>query len=171
MRTTRTTAKCFATAIALVMVAAIWLAWGGRWAQAIQDSEDFPSPIGVTRGQTVRLTVVNIGDRAIVGPEYRLLDSAGRTLAQTPEPHLFPPGQFQSFDFDLPDLPPGIADNFGRIQARVTAIGARKPGISSSRLKSSTTPPARPPSPRSFARTISNRATMNSDRVSFLAGM
>ena len=126
MKTAKTTAKCFATAIALVIVAAIWIAWGARWAQAIQDSEDFPSPIGIARGQTVRLTVLNIGERAIVGPEYRLLDSAGRTLAQTPEPHLIPPGQFRSFDFDLPEPPPGLADNFGRIQVRAAMIGNSK---------------------------------------------
>ncbi|HKQ79017.1 MAG TPA: hypothetical protein VJ810_35290 [Blastocatellia bacterium] len=127
MKTAKTTTKLIAMAIALVTAAAIWFTWGARHAQAIQDSEDFPSPIGIARGQTVRLTVLNIGERAVVGPEYRLLDSAGRTLAKTPEPHLIPPAQFRSFDFDLPEPPPGLADNFGRIQARAVMIGNPKP--------------------------------------------
>jgi hypothetical protein len=124
MKTAKTTTKLFVMAIALVTAAAIWFAWGARQAQAIQDSEDFPSPIGIARGQTVRLTALNIGEKAIAGPEYRLLDSTGRTLAETPDGRLIPPGQFRSFDIDPPDPFPGIADNFGRIQVRAVVIGA-----------------------------------------------
>jgi len=123
MKTQNTRMKLIAVAIALAALAPVWAIWGGGRVIAIQDSEDMPSPFGLAQGQTARLTVLNIGDRAIVGPEYRLLDSTGRTLAKTPEPHLIPPGEFRVFDFDLPEAPPGILDHFGRIQARVAAIG------------------------------------------------
>jgi hypothetical protein len=96
--------------------------------QAIQDSEDFPSPIGLAQGQTARLTVMNIGDeQGFVN--WKFLDAFGRTLAETPEPHLIPPGQFRSFDFDLPNPPPGIADVFGRAQVRVIVRTVGNPDI------------------------------------------
>jgi hypothetical protein len=73
MKTQNTRMKLIAVVIALVALASVWAAWGGGWVIAIQDSEDMPSPFGLARGQTARLTVLNIGERAVVGPEYRLL--------------------------------------------------------------------------------------------------
>ena len=109
---------------ALVATAAMITSWPARQVQAIQDSEDFPTPFGLAQGQTARLTVLNTGDQQGY-VTWKFLDSLGRTLAQTPEPHLIPPGQFRSFDFDLPNPPPGIVDIYGRIQVRalVSAIG------------------------------------------------
>ena len=110
----------------LVLTAAVILAW---WpylkVQAIQDSEDFPSPFGLTRDQTARLTLLNIGETAVVGPEYRFLDARGNLLAQSADRIVIFPGQFRSFDFGLPDPPPGIVDIYGRAQVRavVSALG------------------------------------------------
>jgi hypothetical protein len=115
--------------VALVTVAVICLAVGVRRIEAIQDSEDFPSPIGIARGQTLRVTALNAGGRAIVGPEYRLLDSTGKVLASTPEPHLIPPGEFRSFDVSLPEPPPAIADQFGRIQVRLVVANQNDPNL------------------------------------------
>ena len=55
MKKGKTTMKLFATVITLVTAVAIWFAWGARRTQAIQDSEEFPSPIGIAAGQTARL--------------------------------------------------------------------------------------------------------------------
>src|SRR4029453_86454 len=98
MKTRKTTTKLFVTAIALVVAAALWLGWGQRRAQAVQDSEDWPSPIGLTNGQTARLSVLHRGqDRGII-IICRFLDSDGRTLSETPEPHLLLPGHMSTFD-------------------------------------------------------------------------
>lgn len=118
------TMKLFVTAIALVTGVAIWSAWGARPAQAIQDSEDFPSPIGITFGQTARLNVLNSGEEKGLVINWKFLDSAGRVLARGPEPHLIPPGQFRSFDVNGDELN-ALRDRFGRIQilAVVRALG------------------------------------------------
>ena len=120
MKTRDARMKLIAMVIAMLALAAVW---GVGRVAAIQDSEDVPSPFGLATGQTARLSVLNVGEKAIVGPEYKLLDSAGRTLAQSADRDLILPGQFRSIDFDLPDPPPGISDHFGRIQVRAVVIG------------------------------------------------
>jgi hypothetical protein len=121
---TRST-KLLTMAIAVVAAVAIWTSWSTRQVQAIQDSEDFPPPFGLAQGQTARLTVLNRGEESGIVIEYRFLNSAGGIVGETPEPHLIPPGQFRSFDFNLPNPPPGTVDFFGRIQVRavVSVIG------------------------------------------------
>jgi hypothetical protein len=125
MKTRNTRIKLIALVTTLVAAAAVLAAWGAGRVAAIQDSEDKPPPFGLAQGQTARLTLFNSGDLAVVGPEYKFLDSRGNTLAQSAERIVIEPGQFQSFDFDLPDPPPGILDPFSRIQVRavVTTIG------------------------------------------------
>jgi hypothetical protein len=124
MKTSKTTTKLFAMVIALVTAAAIWFAWGARQAQALQDSEDFPSPIAITFGQTARLSVLNTGESKGIIIDYKFLDSAGRVLARGPEPHLIPAGQFRSFDVNGDELR-AERDRFGRVQLRavVTLLG------------------------------------------------
>ena len=107
-------------AVAILFIAAIaWTSWPARQAHAIQDSEDFPPPFGLTQSQTARLTLFNSGDTAIVGPEYRFLNSRGEVVVQSADRIVILPGQFRSFDFDLPNPPPGTVDLFGRAQVRV----------------------------------------------------
>lgn len=124
MKTAKTTTKLFATVLALGAVAAIWSAWGARQTQAIQDSEMILSPIGITFGQTARLNVLNSGEAKGLVINWKLLDSAGRTMAQGPEPQIIPPGQFRSFDVNGDDMS-AERDRFGWIQMRavVTMLG------------------------------------------------
>jgi len=105
-------------------VAAIWFAWGARRAQALADSETVLSPIGITFGQTARLNVLNSGAEKGLVVDWKFLDSAGRTLARGPEPHLIPAGQFRSFDVNGDELG-AERDRLGRIQLRavVTTLG------------------------------------------------
>jgi hypothetical protein len=113
-------------AITAVLAAAIlWTSWPAQSVHAIQDSEDFPAPFGLAPGQTARLTLFNSGDTAIVGPEYKFLNSRGDILARSEDRIVILPGHFRSFDVDLPNPPPGTVDLFGRIQLRVlvTSIG------------------------------------------------
>lgn len=122
-RTNKTMTLLGVAAVAAALV--LWTSWPARHVQAIQDSEDFPSPFGLARDQTARLTLFNSGDVAIVGPEYRFLNGRGEVLARSEERIVILPGQFRSFDFDLPNPPPGTPDVFGRVQVRavVTTIG------------------------------------------------
>lgn len=124
MKTAKTTMKLFATVIALVAAAAIWSAWGARQAQAVQDSEKVLEPIGITFGQTARLSILNSGEEKGLIIDWKFLDSAGRTLTRGSEPHLIPPGQFRSFDVNGDEIG-AERDRFGRIQMRavVTMLG------------------------------------------------
>jgi hypothetical protein len=124
MKTAKTKMKLLATIIALVVTSAIWSAWGARQAHAVQDSETILSPIGITFGQTARLSVLNSGEAKGLVINWKFLDSAGRTLAQGQEPYLIPDGQFRSFDVNGDELG-AERDRFGRIQMRavVTMLG------------------------------------------------
>jgi len=116
-------------AIVLVLAAAaiVWTAWPARQVQAIQDSEDFPSPFGLARGQTARLTLFNSGDTAVEDPDYKFVNGHGVILAEFPTETVIPPGQFRYFDFDLPNPPPGTLDFFGRVQLRVAVNSIGNP--------------------------------------------
>jgi hypothetical protein len=95
--------------------------------RAIQDSEDRPSPFGLATGQTARLTIFNGGETAVVGPEYKFLNSRGDILAQSADTIVILPGHFRYFDFDLPNPPPGTLDLYGRIQLRAVVSGIGNP--------------------------------------------
>jgi len=105
--------------LVLAAAAIVWTSLPARQVHAIQDSEDFPPPFGLAQGQTARLTLFNSGDTAVQDPDYRFLNSRGEVLARSAERIVILPGQFRSFDFDLPNPPPGIVDFFGRAQLRV----------------------------------------------------
>jgi hypothetical protein len=118
MKTAKTTTKLFATAIALVTAAVIWAALGARRTQAVQGSEDFLpyiEQIGVTSGQTARLSALNSGENRGIIIDWRFLDSQGRVLAQSPESQLIPPGQMRSFDLNANEVN-ATRDPFGRVQ-------------------------------------------------------
>src|SRR5262245_41622836 len=124
MKTAKTTMKLFATAIALVTAVAIWSAWGARQAQAVQDSEEVLSSIGITSGQTARLNVLNSGEERGIVIDWRFFDGQGRVLAQSPERQLIPPGQMRSFDLNADEVN-ATRDRFGRVQviAIIRALG------------------------------------------------
>ena len=123
--------KLIAIVLVLAAAAIVWTSLPPRQVHAIQDSEDFPPPFGLAQGQTARLTLFNSGDTAIQDPDYRFLNSRGDVLAQSAERIVIRPGQFRSFDFDLPNPPPGIVDFFGRAQVRVAV---RNPDIKNLRV-------------------------------------
>jgi hypothetical protein len=127
MKTKSRSTELLTIVTALAAAAVIWTHWPASPVLAIQDSEDRPPPFGLAQGQTARLTLFNSGETAIVGPEYRFLDSRGNTLAQSTERIEILPGQFRSFDFDLPEPPPGISDPFGRIQVRAVVTSTGNP--------------------------------------------
>ena len=121
--------RLVAMVLVLAAAAIVWTSLPARQVHAIQDSEDFPPPFGLATGQTARLTVLNRSEDSGIIIDFRFVSATGLTLASTPEPHLIPPGQFRSFDFDLPQPPPGTVDIFGRIQIRavVRALGRPDP--------------------------------------------
>lgn len=123
MKSSKTTTKLFATVMTVIIAVGIWFALGARRAQAIQDSEDFPSPFGISFGQTARLSVLNSGERGII-IDWRFLDGQGHTLARAAGPQTIPPNQMRSFDLNADDLG-AVRDRFGRIQvlAVVRALG------------------------------------------------
>ena len=126
MRSNNLSTKLSIIAIVLAVSVTVWTSWPTRHVHAIQDSEDFPPPFGLASGQTARLTLFNSGDTAIVGPEYKFLNSRGEVLRESADTIIILPGHFRSVDFNLPNPPPGTPpDAFGRIQlrAQVTSIG------------------------------------------------
>ena len=118
MKSNNSSIKLLGLGIAAAIAFALWTYAPVRQVHAIQDSEDFPPPFGLAQGQTARLTLFNSGETAIVGPEYRFLNSRGDVLRQSADTIVILPGQFRSFDFDLPNPPPGTPDVFGRVQLR-----------------------------------------------------
>jgi hypothetical protein len=112
----------------------LWSSWPVREVKAIQDSEDFPAPFGLARGQTARLTLFNVGETAVVGPEYKFLNGHGVVLARSIEEIVIPAGQFRYFDFDLPNPPPGTVDLFGRMQIRAVVNAVGNPDIKNVRV-------------------------------------
>lgn len=126
MKTAKTTTKLFATVVALVAAMVIWSAWGARQAQALAGSEKVLEPIGITFGQTARLSVLNSGEERGFIINWKFLDSQGRVLAQSPEQELFPPGQMMSFDLNADDLN-APRDRFGRIQILAVARAQSNP--------------------------------------------
>lgn len=129
MKPNNVSAKLLVMAIAVAVAVTVWTSWPARHVHAIQDSEDFPPPFGLAQGQTARLTLFNSGETAIVGPEYKFLNSRGDVLRESADTIIILPGHFHSVDFDLPNPPPGTPDLFGRIQLRAVATAIGNPDI------------------------------------------
>ncbi len=78
--------------------------------------------VGLTRGQTARLNVVNIGNpnESSCSVELSFLDSLGNTVGI--QPCIIPPGEADFLDLNAEAL--GGPDTFGRFQIRATvALG------------------------------------------------
>jgi hypothetical protein len=133
MKPSYRSATLFAIAAALAATI-LWTSWPVGQVKAIQDSEDFPPPFGLAQGQTARLTLLNAGDRAVEDTDYKFLNSRGEVLAQSAARIVIRPGQFRSFDFDLPNPPPGIVDFFGRVQVRAVVSTIGDPDIKNLRV-------------------------------------
>jgi len=106
---------------------AVWAVWPVSRVKAVGDPSDGKYGLGLARGQTARLTVINSGEERGFIVDWKFLDSEGRPLAQGDEPVEVPPGQMKSFDLDG-DALDVQRDRFGRIQfrAKVSGRGQRR---------------------------------------------
>jgi hypothetical protein len=80
-------------------------------------------PVGITSGQTARVTAANTGTRAII-ISGTFLDSGGTVLAQF-DSQVIEPGKMMSFDLNADDI---VREN-NRIQIRVVLSGDRLRGL------------------------------------------
>ena len=115
-RNRRTIQIVFALAVAF---AAILTMWDARQVDALaEDHNQFV--VGLSSGQTARLSALNSGEEIGIIIDFKIFDSQGRVLAQSPERQLIPPGQMESFDLNADELN-ASRDRFGRIQIRAVA--------------------------------------------------
>ena len=103
----------------LVAILLAFLALGATKAQAFID---IYRPVGITFGQTARVTAANTGTRAII-ISGTFLDSEGTVLAQF-DSQVIEPGKMMSFDLNADDI---VRDG-ERIQIRVVLSGDRLRG-------------------------------------------
>ncbi|MCM3902466.1 MAG: hypothetical protein ND866_12230 [Pyrinomonadaceae bacterium] len=113
-------------ALAVAMVG-IWAAWPTGTVKAVGDPADGKYGLGLARGQTARLTVINSGEERGFILDWKFLDGEGNPLAQSDGTVEVSPGQMKSFDLDGNSLG-ALRDRFGRIQfrAKVAAWGQRR---------------------------------------------
>ncbi len=104
----------------LVAILLAFLALGATKAQAI---EIYSHPVGITFGQTARVTAANTGTRAIV-IDWTVLDSEGAVLGQLVR-QVIQPGKMMSFDLNADDI---VREN-NRIQIRVVISGDTLRGL------------------------------------------
>jgi hypothetical protein len=80
---------------------------------------DIYRPVGITFGQTARVTAANTGTTAIIVVGGKFLDSDGNVLAEFAR-QVIEPGKMMSFDLNADDI---IREN-NRIQIRVVIEGS-----------------------------------------------
>ena len=97
-----------------------FLALGVTKAQAIAVTQ---RPVGITFGQTARVTAANTGTRAII-VDWTVLDSEGAVLGQLVR-QVIEPGKMMSFDLNADDI---VREN-SRIQIRVVISGDTLRGL------------------------------------------
>lgn len=117
MKTRSGRTKLIATALTIVAFAAILTIWNARRVDALAEDHNHQFVVGLTSGQTARLSALNSGEEIGIIVDYKCFDSLGRILAQSPERRLIPPGQMRSFDLNADELNV-TRDRFGRIQMR-----------------------------------------------------
>ena len=108
------------TSSMLVAILLAFLALGATKAQAFID---IYRPVGITFGQTARVTAANTGTRAII-ISGTFLDSEGTVLAQF-DSQVIEPGKMMSFDLNADDI---VRDG-ERIQIRVVLSGDTLRGL------------------------------------------
>jgi len=113
MKTRTTLSMLFALLLA-------FLALGVTKAQAIAVTQ---RPVGITFGQTARVTAANTGTRAII-VDWTVLDSEGAVLGQLVR-QVIEPGKMMSFDLNADDI---VREN-SRIQIRVVISGDTLRGL------------------------------------------
>ena len=104
----------------LVAILLAFLALGATKAQAIIIHD---LPVGITFGQTARVTAANTGTRAMI-VDWTVLDSEGAVLGQL-DRQVIEPGKMMSFDLNADDI---VREN-NRIQIRVVISGDTLRGL------------------------------------------
>lgn len=112
--------KLISLITATLAAAAIWIAWPASWVQAVQDSEEKPSPMGIAVGQTLYLNVANTGRRNAIPIEMKILDDDGNPLAAARQ--LVLPGHTASLSLNRDDIP-GRAASRVLTRAEVSTLG------------------------------------------------
>jgi len=97
---------------------AILLAFLALGATKAQANIDIYRPVGITFGQTARVTAANTGTTAIIINNGKFLDSDGNVLAEFAR-QVIEPGEMMSFDLNADD----IVRESNRIQIRVVIEG------------------------------------------------
>ena len=103
--------KIRTTSSKFILLLLIGLALSATTAQAIID---IYRPVGITFGQTARVTAANAGTTAIIIDSCKFLDSDGNVLAEF-DGGIIDPGVMIAFDLNADDI---IREN-NRIQIRV----------------------------------------------------
>ena len=99
------------------MLIALLLAFLALGATKAQANIDIYRPVGITFGQTARVTAANTGTRAII-ISGTFLDGEGTVLAQF-DSQVIEPGKMMSFDLNADD----VVREGERIQIRVVISG------------------------------------------------
>ncbi len=107
--------KTRTTSSKLILLLLIGLALGATKAQA---NIDIYRPVGITFGQTARVTAANTGTTAIIINNGKFLDSDGNVLAEFAR-QVIEPGEMMSFDLNADD----IVRESNRIEIRVVIEG------------------------------------------------
>ena len=107
--------KTRTTSSMLIALLLAFLALGVTKAQAFID---IYRPVGITFGQTARVTAANTGTTAIIINNGKFLDSDGNVLAEFAR-QVIEPGEMMSFDLNADD----IVRESNRIQIRVVIEG------------------------------------------------
>jgi hypothetical protein len=90
------------------------------------------SPVGITLGQTARLTFANVGEPRGIVVDWRFIDADGVTVARSERPLTIPFGKMVSVDLDRDTLPRPEA----RVQIRAE-VDVLTPGNTSKILRTS----------------------------------
>ena len=100
------------------MLIALLLAFVALGVTKAQAFIDIYRPVGITFGQTARVTAANTGTTAIIINNGKFLDSDGNVLAEFAR-QVIEPGEMMSFDLNADD----IVRESNRIQIRVVIEG------------------------------------------------
>ena len=125
MRTQSRQKTLLVIVVLMVVFAAIWSSWGASRVNAVQDSEEMPSPFGLAQGQSARINVFNPAAEVMTICPC-IFDADGNLLIEFKCVRIAP-GRMISFDLDG-DSVDRVRDRFGRIQIRaVVTTDSRGP--------------------------------------------
>jgi len=113
---------------ALALAAILWLS-----ACAELDAQTWwASPVGITLGQTARLTFANVGEPRGFIINWRFIDADGVIVARSERPLTIPFGKMVSIDLDRDTLPQPEARVQIRAEVEVLTPGNPNKNLSSS---------------------------------------